>query len=125
MAVHTLNPAEPVVVDDDGSFGGFTDIARRLNARHPESNRLVSRQLVHRWSMKSYYNGFPGVVNVRTRSGKIKPWYILAEVDEWYDSYRQHRRYSRYDRAEEAPIDTIPLFDVDGRGSFVVLRRPR
>lgn len=125
MTVHTINPAEPVVVDDDGSFGGFTDIARRLNARHPESNRPISRQLVHRWSMNSPYNDFPGVVNVRTKSGKIKLWYVLADVDDWYDSYRRHRRYSRYDRAEEAAIDTIPLFDVDRRGNLVVRRRAR
>lgn len=125
MAVNTLNPAEPVVVDDDGSYGGFTDIARRLNARHPESTRPISRQLVHRWSMNSSYNGFPEVVNVRTRSGKIKPWYVLADVDRWHDSYRQHRRYSRYERAQEAVIDTIPLFDVDERGNLVAHQRFR
>lgn len=125
MTARTLNPAEPVVVDDDGSFGGFTDIARRLNARHPESIRPISRQLVHRWSINRDYNDFPELVHVRTSNGKIKQWFVLADVEEWYETYRRHRRHSRRGQAEEAIIDTIPLFDVDGRGNLVVRRRPR
>lgn len=125
MAVHTLNPAEPVVVDDDGSFGGFTEIAKRLNAGHPESIRPVSRQLVHRWSMNRDYNDFPELVNVRTSNGKIKQWFVLADVEEWYETYRRHRRRPHRSRVEESVIDTIPLFDVDDRGNIAARRRPR
>jgi hypothetical protein len=119
MTVHTLNPAEPVVVDDGISYGGFTEIARRLSARHPERTRPISRQLVHRWYSTREYNDFPDTVDVRVRSGKIKAWFIIDEACEWYDGYRKYHQYPRYERHEPPSIDTIPLFELDSRGRLV------
>lgn len=110
----THNPAEPVV--DDGSYGGFTAIARELSNMHPERTRPFSRQLVHRWYLNREYNDFPEAQPVLAKSGKIKLWFRLDAVYEWHQSYRRYRHPRQSGRP---PIETIPLFEMDSRGNLV------
>ncbi len=127
MTVYVSNPAEPVV-DENGSYGGFAEVARRLTELHPERSRPFSRQLVNRWYTHREYNAMPEKVPVR-RDGKVVELFDLREVEEWHKTYRQHRRTtSPADRPLGGvmetipdfppPIDTIPLFQVDSRGEI-------
>lgn len=102
------HPAEPV--EDGSTYGGFAEIARRLNALHPERPRPISRQLVHRWFECQGYNHFPAPQVVKT-NGKQKSAFDLDAVERWYVGRERERV-----EAGSPPIETIPLFQVDRRG---------
>lgn len=112
MEMQDTTPTEPVV-DHDGSYGGYAEIARLLSAQHPERERPFSRQLVERWYKKRGWNGFPEPQLVTTRTGKVRLKFNLAEVQQWHVTFRATRRI-KVDRVVEviAPMGTIPLFDV-------------
>lgn len=116
------HPAEPV--EDDSTHGGFAEIARRLNAFHPERSRPISRQLVHRWFECKGSNRFPEPQLVEI-NGKPRSAYDLDEVQRWYVDRERERVKARQlilararKRAESMSqaIETIPLFRVDHRG---------
>jgi hypothetical protein len=102
------HPAAPT--DGGSTYGGFAEIARRLNALHPERPVPFSRQLVARWYACRGYNGFPEREPVQVREGKEKPLFDLQAVERWHTSWTMTRRH------ENPPIETIPLFSVDRRG---------
>jgi hypothetical protein len=104
------NPAQPVT--DDGTYGGYSQIARRLSTLNPERANPYSRQLVHRWYRCRDYNGFPESQLVKTRSGKVKAMFRMADVEAWHRSYRNTHR----ERIEGDPLGTIPLFQVTDQG---------
>lgn len=104
------HPAEPVVEDGSSTHGGFAEIARRLNALHPERSRPISRQLVHRWFECQGYNLFPAPQPVEI-NGKPRSLFDLASVERWYVKRERERV-----EAGKPPIETIPLFQVDRRG---------
>lgn len=115
MTVELLeSPAEPVV-DDDGSYGGYADIARVLSAQQPDRERPFSRQLVHRWYLRRGYNGFPESQQVRTKTGKVRTMFSMEAVEAWHRSYRAHHR----ERRQNSPIETIPLFNVGMDGQTI------
>lgn len=104
-------PAEPA--EGNSIYGGFADIARRLNALHPERNKPISRQLVERWYKCRKTNNFPERQLV-TVKGKDRHLFDLRLVELWHSTEHKGRR-----RMENPPIETIPLFRVDHRGSMV------
>jgi hypothetical protein len=68
--------------DIDGRpHGGFSDAALHLTLA---SERMVSRQLVHRWWMKRHINGFPEPAHV-TADGRAL--FDLQKIEAWYASY--------------------------------------
>lgn len=102
-------PAEPVEnIAESSTYGGFAEIARRLNALHPERSLPISRQLVHKWWQHRETNEFPDarVVNV---DGRTVSLFDLAAVERWHGGWLRKRQ-------GDAPIRTIPLFEVDRRG---------
>lgn len=108
------HPAEPA--EEGSTYGGFADIARRLNALHPERPKPFSRQLVERWWKCRKSNGFPDRTPREVKGGKVKPLFDLHAVEQWHST-----RKRTYVRTREAnpPIETIPLFRIDNRGSAV------
>lgn len=108
------HPAEPA---DKGNstYGGFADIARRLNALHPERPKPISRQLVERWWKCRESNGMPDRELVEVE-GRVKALFDLRAVELWHRT--QHRA-----RKVNPPIETIPLFQIDHRGHPVDERR--
>lgn len=100
------HPAEPV--ENGSTYGGFAEIARRLNALHPERPKPISRQLVHRWFQCRESNGFPATKLVQV-DGKWGSLFNLQAVEDW------HSRRER-GRSGNHPIETIPMFDLDQRG---------
>lgn len=100
-------PAEPA--DTVVTYGGFADIARRLNALHPERPRPFSRQLVEKWFKHRGTNNFPDRQVVED-GGRLKPLFDLGAVEQWHVAWMQERR------PENPPIETIPLFQLDRRG---------
>jgi hypothetical protein len=100
----------PAELAEDSTYGGFADIARRLNALHPERQKPISRQLVQRWFTCREVNNFPEATLVKVK-GKWGSLFDVEEAVRWYID----RERSRVD-AGKAPIETIPLFDVDRRG---------
>lgn len=107
MAEVRVRPAEPVV-SGSSTHGGFADIARRLNALHPEREKPISRQLVERWYKCRDTNRMPERCPVQV-DGKEKVLFNLQAVEQW------HTRWLR-ERGAEPPIETIPMFQVDHRG---------
>lgn len=93
------------------TYGGFADIARRLNALHPERDKPYSRQLVERWYKCRGSNGFPERRLVEVK-GKVKPMFDLRAVELWHTTRARTR-------VVNPPIETIPLFRVDHRGSMI------
>lgn len=89
MDVSALNPAEPVL--DDGSYGGFQDIADHLDNLHPSQGPHY-RQLVARWYAKRNWNGFPERIPVRYKDGKVRLHFNKALVEAWYVRFRETRR---------------------------------
>lgn len=88
MAVFA-NPAEPAT--DDGSYGGYTDIAKRLDKGHPDLSPH-SRQLVARWYAAREWNGFPERIPVRYKNGKVRWHFKLTDVEAWYARFRETRQ---------------------------------
>lgn len=88
-------PAEPAVDDKGRSQGGFAWIARQLNLRFPPapSQRLISRQLVHKWWIKRTDNGFPKAIAVEgsANGGRGHHVFQLQDVVDWYVIYRKTR----------------------------------
>lgn len=106
-----LSVSHPAAPAEEGStHGGFADIARRLNALHPERQVPISRQLVERWYKCRSTNEFPERHPVELGDGKIKVLFDLLAVDQW------HMRWIRKRQPGGPPIETIPLFQVDRRG---------
>lgn len=103
----TTHPAAPAV--KGSTHGGFADIARRLSALHPERHPF-SRQLVARWYECREANGMPERLPIGTGPGKQELLFDLLAVERWHTS-----RFGT--RAVSPPIETIPLFNVDHRGS--------
>lgn len=101
-------PAEPV--DTGIEYGGFAEIARRINAIHPNRRNPVSRQLVAKWYACRETNGFPERVPVSVREGRTKVLFDLAAVERWHTAWRLSRPLMN------PPIETIPLFQLDVRG---------
>lgn len=100
----------PAALAETGSpHGGFAEIARQINARHPERAREVSRQLVERWYKCRGYNEFPERRNVDV-GGRLKPLFDLEEVLHW------HARWVRERQPEDPTLGTIPLFDMTPQG---------
>lgn len=97
VALHPAVPAE-----DGSTYGGFAEIARRLNALHPERPIPFSRQLVARWYACREANGFPEPVTREEKGRRSMPLFDLQAVERW------HRP-----RAGNPPIETIPLFEMD------------
>lgn len=83
-------PAEPVVGDEGTAQGGFARAAEHLNALYPVRRRPISRQLVHKWWLHRYFNGFPEAVAL-SGTGKGRSVFDLKAIAEWYASYRRHR----------------------------------
>lgn len=106
-----MHPAAPA--ESGSNYGGFAEIARQINARHPERTLPISRQLVARWYACREKNGFPERKPVEVR-GHTKLLFDLDAVVQW------HAMWLRTRQAEDAPYDptlgTIPLFDLNGRG---------
>jgi hypothetical protein len=98
-------PAEPV--DTDVDYGGFAEIARRINALHPDRRNPISRQLVAKWYSCREHNGFPERVLVTMSDGRVKELFDLAAVDRWHTIWRLTRTPVR------PPIETIPLFQME------------
>lgn len=103
-------PAEPT--EEGNTYGGFADIARRLNALHPERGKPISRQLVQRWYVCRRSNGMPDRQPIEA-GGKVKLLFDLQAVELWHAARTLTRR------PMNPPIETIPLFSVDGRGSMI------
>jgi hypothetical protein len=104
-------PAEPA--EEGITYGGFADIARRLNALHPERSKPISRQLVQRWFVCRESNGMPDREPIEVEGGKVKPLFNLQAVERWHTSRKRTRD-------PNPPIETIPLFRVDARGRMVI-----
>lgn len=104
------HPAE--LAEGISTYGGFAEIARRLNALHPERPKPISRQLVQRWYVCRGTNQFPDRQPVTLESGKIKQLFDLQAVERWHGGRK---------RTQDAkpPIETIPLFLVDSRGHMI------
>ena len=98
---HLAEPAEK-----GKTHGGYADIARRLNALHPERPRPISRQLVERWYQCRGSNQFPERHSVEVAGGRALVLFDLQAVERWYVR----------ERRGNPPIETIPLFQVDYRG---------
>lgn len=111
------HPAAPA--ESGNTYGGFAEIARRLNALHPERHLPISRQLVERWYKCRETNQFPERVTVVVK-GKEKLLFLLDEVVRWHSWWLEQRSLDnavaprRY--VGRPPIETIPLFEVDHRG---------
>lgn len=103
-------PAEPV--EDGVTYGGFAEIARRLNARFPERTTPISRQLVAKWYECREFNGFPERRDVEVGEGRVKALFDLAAVDRWHTAWR----LTRVRPAPRPPLETLPLFQLDVRG---------
>lgn len=103
MADFVLHPAAPA--ESESTYGGFAEIARRLNALHPQRPVPFSRQLVARWYTFRETNEFPDPVSREMRGSRSFPLFDLPSVERW------HRRHFG-----NPPIETIPLFDLDSRG---------
>lgn len=102
-------PAEPVEdTSESSNYGGFADIAKRLNALHPERPIPISRQLVHRWWQCRGTNKFPEAKIVKI-NGRPRSVFDLAEVEQWHTNWLGERGIN-------PPIETIPLFDIDRHG---------
>lgn len=111
------NPTELVVDDDGKTYGGFSEIARMLNAQQPDRERPYSRQLVHKWYINRGHNRFPEAHPVRTRSGRVRLMFNKNVVDDWHRIYRQTR--VPRPRPTTPEIDTIPLFEVASDGKTI------
>lgn len=113
MTVELLeNPTEPVV-EDDGSYKGFSAIARLLSAQQPDRERPYSRQLVHKWYQNRGTNKFPEARQVRTKTGKVRAMFVMTDVEDWYrTTYPEHRR-------GHPPVETIALFQITADGRAV------
>lgn len=101
--------AEPAEIDS--TYGGFAEIARRLNALHPERPVPFSRQLVARWYDCRGANKFP------ERQPGEKVLFDLVEVERWHAEWMRERHPGK------PPIETIPLFHVNHRGHPVDIER--
>jgi hypothetical protein len=97
------------------TYGGFADIARLLNARHPERPTPFSRQLAAKWHKHRDTNGFPERCPVELGPGKVKYLFDLDAVERWHTGRKVIRR------PVNPPIETIPLFQVDSRGFWTPL----
>lgn len=73
---------------DDGSFGGYTVVARALIDRYPDASVTFTRQLVHMWWLRRDRNELPPKYSVVVRSGKVKQLFRTSEIVNWYDNYR-------------------------------------
>lgn len=109
LAEHPAEPAEKGIT----TYGGFAEIARRLNALHPEREKPISRQLVQRWYLCRGSNGMPDRKSVEVE-GKEKVLFNIYDVERW------HTRRELLRREKGQPIETIPLFMVDDRGVMIV-----
>lgn len=107
MTEFLVRPAEPVV-QVGRTHGGFADIARLLNAHHPDRMPPISRQLVERWYKCRSTNRMPDRHPVQV-NGKEVVLFDLSAVVLW------HKEWLR-GRGVVPPIDTIPLFQLDHRG---------
>lgn len=103
VVVHPAAPAE-----SGSTYGGLAEIARRLNALHPERHIPISRQLVARWYACRESNGFPDLVSREARGSRSMPLFDLQAVERW------HRRHFG------PPIETIPLFELPHYGHHPV-----
>lgn len=101
----------PADLADKDEYVGYTVIAKRLSAQHPERTRPFSRQLVHRWFLRRAYNDFPAPHMVTMDNGKVKKLFLWKAVEEWHRTYRAHH--------QQKTIETIPLFQVDSAGKLV------
>jgi hypothetical protein len=110
-------PAEPVGMGT--TYGGFADIARRLNALHPERPIPFSRQLAAKWWKHRDTNGFPERLPVEVGVGKVKDLFDLDAVERWHSGRPVTARPAV--SGDEGFIDTIPLFQVDSRGVWTPL----
>lgn len=100
----------PAVPAESGStHGGFAEIARQINARHPERSLPISRQLVERWYKCRGWNDFPERRGVEV-GGKLKPLFDLEEVLQW------HARWMRDRQPDDPTMGTIPMFDMTPQG---------
>ncbi len=104
---HPADSAEGMI-----TYGGFAEIARRLNALHPERQPPFSRQLVSRWYKCRETNGFPEREPREVEGGRILPLFNLQAVDRWHRTEYKPRQRSK-------PIETIPLFNVDRQGCMI------
>lgn len=104
------HPAAPA--ETGSPHGGFAEIARQINARHPERGKPISRQLVERWYKcrgGERGNGFPERQNVEV-DGKFKPLFDIEEVLRW------HSRWMRDRQPDDPTMGTIPMFDMTPQG---------
>ena len=101
------HPAAPA--ENGSPHGGFAEIARQINARHPERGKPISRQLVERWYKCRDSNEFPERRYVEV-GGKMKPVFDLDEVLRW------HARWMRDRQPEDHTMGTIPMFDMTPQG---------
>lgn len=104
--IFVARPAAPA--GEGKTHGGFADIARLLNARHPERQIPISRQLVAKWYTHRETNGFPERRPAVGEDGK--PVFDLRAVEQW------HVRWTRERNGGTPPPETIPLFHVDVHG---------
>lgn len=103
---YVSRPADPA--EHVSTYGGFAEIARRINALHPERPVPISRQLVAKWYECREVNGMPDRHPVQV-GGKIKTLFHLDSVVRWHTNKSAGRPVN-------PPIETIPLFNVDHRG---------
>jgi hypothetical protein len=104
--LYVSRPAAPA--GEGKTHGGFADIARLLNARHPERQIPISRQLVAKWYAYREKNGFPERRPIGGEDGK--PVFDLQAVERWHTGWLRERN------GGDPPIETIPLFHLDVRG---------
>ncbi len=109
----------PAELAEEGNtiYGGFADIARRLNQLHPERGKPISRQLVQRWYKCRASNGMPARKDVEVKAGKTKPLFDVQAVERWHTGQLRDRENRIRQRGGNPPIDTIPLFMIDDQGS--------
>jgi len=73
-------------------YAGYSEMARILTNANPERPRpsggAYTRQQIHTWYMRRNRNGFPERHTFTTTSGREMEGFKVAEVLEWFDTYR-------------------------------------
>lgn len=76
---------EPLI--DDGSYGGYTVVARKLAEVYPDADRNFTRQQIHVWWNRRERNGFPDQLLVKVANGKVKKLFRVSDVVAWFATY--------------------------------------
>jgi hypothetical protein len=83
--------AEVIVLSEDEAkrYGGYTIAAKWLAEQTGEPFTRQRVYSLHRWRKG---NGFPGKYHIQLPDGRVKDWFLDAEVQRWGEAHMARTR---------------------------------